>query len=113
MKNLELKGKTAVVTGVGRGIGEMIALTLALEGADIVVNDINPVSAKDTAKKINSIGRETLVSLPKFLKVGLFSHAIAPIRRCGSLSAYTIPINDICKIFDVPIQTLTVRVFEK
>lgn len=56
-----LKGKIAVVTGAGRGIGEMIALTLALEGADIVVNDIDPVSAEDTAQKINSIGQKALV----------------------------------------------------
>jgi NAD(P)-dependent dehydrogenase (short-subunit alcohol dehydrogenase family) len=34
-----LKGKTAVVTGAGRGIGREIALLLAQEGAKVVVND--------------------------------------------------------------------------
>ena len=61
MTKSSLKGKIAVVTGAGRGIGEMIALTLASEGADIVVNDINLISAENTAQKINSIGRNTLV----------------------------------------------------
>jgi len=30
---MELQGKTAIVTGAGRGIGEGIALALAREGA--------------------------------------------------------------------------------
>ncbi len=37
---LDLKGKVAVVTGAGRGIGKEIALTLAQAGADVVVTDL-------------------------------------------------------------------------
>lgn len=37
---IDLQGKTAIVTGAGRGIGRMIARTLASEGVATVVTDI-------------------------------------------------------------------------
>src|SRR5690554_6046337 len=37
---MQLKGKTAVITGSGRGLGKAIALKLANMGANIVLNDI-------------------------------------------------------------------------
>jgi 3-oxoacyl-[acyl-carrier protein] reductase len=39
---IDLSGKVAVVTGAGRGIGRVIARTLAAEGAIVLTNDIDP-----------------------------------------------------------------------
>lgn len=52
-----LKGKTAVITGSGRGIGRAIALKLASFGANIVINDV-PGSdyAEKTAEEIKAMG---------------------------------------------------------
>lgn len=57
-----LKGKTAVITGSGRGIGKSIAMKLAGYGADIVINDI-PSSdyADETCEEIKKLGVQCMV----------------------------------------------------
>ena len=57
---MELEGKTAIVTGSGRGIGEGIALVLAREGANIVVNDLKAENCRDTVAKIEALGRKAI-----------------------------------------------------
>ena len=37
LKNLELKNKTALVTGAGKGIGKACAIALAEAGADLIL----------------------------------------------------------------------------
>jgi NAD(P)-dependent dehydrogenase (short-subunit alcohol dehydrogenase family) len=53
---LELKGQIAIVTGAGGGIGEAVAVTLAREGAMVVVNDVNADNATSVADRIVSKG---------------------------------------------------------
>ena len=54
---MSLKGKLALVTGSGRGIGHAIALKLASQGADIIVNYFrHREAAEKTAKDIEALG---------------------------------------------------------
>ncbi len=57
-----LEGKTAVITGSGRGIGKAIAMKFASLGADIVINDI-PQSeyAEETCEEIKKLGVKSIV----------------------------------------------------
>lgn len=57
-----LKGKTAVITGSGRGIGKAIALKLASFGANIVINDIpSSTYADETAEEVKALGVDAIV----------------------------------------------------
>ena len=56
-----LDGKTALVTGGGRGIGKGIATELAKEGADIVIADIDLDNAENTAIELRDLGRKVTV----------------------------------------------------
>ena len=51
---MRLKGKVAVITGVGAGIGEAIAIRFAEEGALLVLNDIREANGRATLDKITS-----------------------------------------------------------
>lgn len=59
---LGLKGKVALVTGAGSqiGFGKAICLTLAKEGCDVIVNDINLDDAQKTAAAVKALGQKSI-----------------------------------------------------
>ncbi|WP_392530909.1 glucose 1-dehydrogenase [Nostoc sp. C117] len=59
---MKLQGKIALVTGSSQGIGQAIAVRLAQEGADIVIDyRSHEEGAQETLSKVESIGRSGFI----------------------------------------------------
>jgi len=58
----DLSGRTAVVTGAGSGLGRAMSLGLAQAGVNVVVSDINPVIAAETAGLIRAAGGQAIAA---------------------------------------------------
>ena len=58
---MSIKGKVALVTGAGQGIGRAIALRLANDGADIAIVDVNKEKMDAVAEEIKALGRKATV----------------------------------------------------
>ncbi len=70
MSDSKLAGKVALVTGSSSGIGQGIAVRLAKDGADVVVNySGNIAGAQATQKQIESLGRRAIIVKADVAKV--------------------------------------------
>jgi NAD(P)-dependent dehydrogenase (short-subunit alcohol dehydrogenase family) len=60
--DLGLNNKTAMVTGVGSqiGYGKGIALTLAKEGCDLILCDVDLEGTNQTGTEVEALGRKAL-----------------------------------------------------
>ena len=56
----KLRGKVALITGAGMGIGREAAVLFAREGARVVIGDIDDKAARDTARMVEAAGGEAL-----------------------------------------------------
>ncbi|REK10001.1 MAG: SDR family NAD(P)-dependent oxidoreductase [Planctomycetota bacterium] len=87
---MDMTGKTALVTGAGRGIGQGCALALARAGADVIVNDrIGSVDLHKTADQIRHLGRHCVtLESDVFYRAGceaLVTDALSEVERIDVL----------------------------
>ncbi len=75
-----LKDKVALVTGGAQGIGKAIAVTLAKEGANVSICDVNLEKAQETVKELQALG----------VKAAAFQTNVTVAAECDALLENTV-----------------------
>jgi gluconate 5-dehydrogenase len=96
----DLTGKTALVTGGGRGLGRHIALGLAEAGADVVVASRKLANCQAVAHEIEDLGRRALALE---VDIGDADAAAALVERClAELPRLDVLVNNAALIWGAP-----------
>ncbi|HEX3988586.1 MAG TPA: 3-oxoacyl-ACP reductase family protein [Verrucomicrobiae bacterium] len=79
---MRLAGKIILVTGASKGIGRTLAVGLAREGADIIVNyNTDKAGAHAVAREIEQLGRKSLVVQANIANVAAIKKMFAVIYK--------------------------------
>ncbi|TDD42186.1 SDR family NAD(P)-dependent oxidoreductase [Saccharopolyspora elongata] len=102
---VRLEGKTAIITGAGRGIGRAIAHKLAAEGASVVVNDLDATPANEVVDEITLSGGKA-VACPGSVSAAEFAEQLigAATQNFGGID---IIVNNAGYGWGNPIQRMT------
>jgi len=100
-----LEGRTAIITGAGRGIGRAAAEIFAQHGARIVLSDIDPTPAEEVVAAIAAAGGQA-ISVPGDVTDRAFPNALtnAAIEKFGGID---IIINNAGYTWDAVIHKMT------
>lgn len=101
----KLIGRSALISGSGRGIGREIALKLAGDGARIVVNDLDADPANETAELIRKIGGEAVVCAGSVTEDGFAERFIKT--AVDSFGGVDIIVNNAGYTWDTVVQKMT------
>ena len=84
---MRLEGKTALITGAGRGMGRSAALLFAQEGTRVVVCDCEPDWAEETVAVIRAEGGEAVAAVADVSKAAEVQAAVSlAVQAFGGLN---------------------------
>ena len=108
---MELKNRVALVTGSGKGIGRAVAITLAGQGATVIVNSLTPASAEKTTSDIKGLGFDA-VSWPKDVTVrdNAFSLVRDIVEKFGTID---ILVNNVGMASRLLVEEMPVEVWDR
>lgn len=101
----KLDGKCAIVSGSGRGIGREIAIKLALDGAAVVVNDLDDEPAKATVADIEAAGGSAVACVGSVTDDGFAERFVGT--AVDSFGGLDIIVNNAGYTWDSVIQKMT------
>ncbi len=108
---MRLKDKVAIVTGVGAGIGEAIALRFAEEGAKQILNDLNERNAQAVLEKVRAKGGQAELVVGDISQEGTGQAlATAAIKHFGRID---IVVNNAADFTQVSVEDATVEQWRK
>jgi 3-oxoacyl-[acyl-carrier protein] reductase len=106
----KLRGKVALVSGSGRGIGRAIALKLASEGASVVVNDLDAEPGDAVVAEIKASGGEAIAINGNVTEAGFADRFVgAAMEKFGGLD---IIVNNAGYTWDSTIQKMSDEQFQ-
>lgn len=100
-----LQDRVAIITGSGRGIGRAAALLFAREGARVVVSDLDPAPAEETAQEIKSAGGQCIV-VPGDVTDGAFADRIVK-KAVEAWGALHVLVNNAGYTWDAVVHKMT------
>ncbi len=103
--NRLLAGKSAIVTGSGRGIGRSIAKLFAEHGASVVINDLEQEVAQATADEINEAGGRAIVCAGSVTEAEFPDRLVAMTAQ--AFGGIDILVNNAGYTWDAVIQNMT------
>ena len=110
-KNFDLEGKTIVITGTGSGIGQSIAVGLALEGARVAMLERDIDGLEATVEMIRKNGGETLPLLCDVSDQVAVGEAAAKVKNW--FGAADVLINNAGMILPGPLSELSIENWHK
>lgn len=110
MTSPTLAGRTAIVSGSGRGIGREIARTLAARGASVVVNDLDAGPARETVAAIEAAGGRAVTCVGSVTDDGFAEEFVRT--ATDTFGGLDVIVNNAGYTWDAVIQKMTDEQFD-